>query len=726
MDRNKAIKLCRELMDTHGLKDWKGLLTLGEVPFVGKCVYKHKTIMLSALAVDIQPDSEVIDTIKHEIAHALTPGAAHNLTWAMKAEELGARTVPCANFELPDHVLDAIRSGHHVDMTFDTIQIPKYAVTRLSELCPECLKSGKKTVAKEKFAVDTVDKEGNSIKLITLDCFHIIKRIIPRATPFHEMVSNGWKPEIKACFHKWTKNTCDICGENRLFEFQVVGCKTAEAGLASQKGFGFFDDMGLGKTNEAIAVSYYGKYKHIMVVTKSAIKFQWFKAYVTWCGPEYLGQIISTSRDFLFPNMRVYIIPYDLIRRFPKEKLHSLNIDLVILDECQQIKNVDSTRTQEVRKLISANPDCKVLPLSATPWKNRGSEFFPALNIIDPIKFNSNQAFLDNWVEYYWQGAKKKMGGIRNPKKFKEYCQGLFIRREYEEVMEEFPETNRMKLPVQLDALSQTNYEDSESDFVDWYNEHVIGGEEDKISGIEILAQMARMRHVTGLAKIPATLSFIEEFVEDTDRKLVVFTHHKDVMDLMYRALTNTDKESNPEWYELALAIEEAGVVVMQYGSKDTGKPSGYQIQEDFNRIARCIMIASTLACGEGLNLQSCSDSLLHERQWNPQNEDQATPGRFRRIGQKSKQINITLPEAEGTIDEELDIIVSEKRGRYHVVMNKGEVPTWDETDFARALAERIVAKHRAKKEKLGKTTVTNIAAKAKVKRQPMFIEEVA
>jgi SNF2 family DNA or RNA helicase len=69
-------------------------------------------------------------------------------------------------------------------------------------------------------------------------------------------------------------------------------------------------------------------------------------------------------------------------------------------------------------------------------------------------------------------------------------------------------------------------------------------------------------------------------------------------------------------------------------------------------------MIASTLACGEGVDLQTCSDCILHERQWNPQNEDQAAPGRFRRIGQTAKVINITCPEAEGTIDEDLDVIV--------------------------------------------------------------------
>src|SRR4030095_10605523 len=224
--------------------------------------------------------------------------------------------------------------------------------------------------------------------------------------------------------------------------------------------------------------------------------------------------------------------------------------------------------------------------------------------------------------------------------------------------MEEFPEVNRMRLPVQLDELSQSNYDDSESDFVKWYNDAVIGGEEDKLSGIEILAQMARMRHITGLAKIPATLSYIEEFVEDTDKKLVVFVHHKDVGQFMAKMLIDTKKQTNPDWYELAQTLKEEGVKVFSYTSAHTGRPEGYQIQEDFNNTKRCILIASTRACGEGLNLQTCSDSILHERQWNPQNEDQATPGRFKRIGQTATSINITLPEADGTIDQHLDAIV--------------------------------------------------------------------
>jgi SNF2 family DNA or RNA helicase len=735
MNRNTATKLLRDELDKHGLNDWSIRLIPSDNA-LGLCSHTDKCIILNAHHVDTHPEPEIKDTILHEIAHALVgPNHDHDATWTTKAMELGCNNLTkCATISLDPRIIDAIRSGATIQVEFEEPTIernvkveekvyrPKYQVTRLQDKCPECGK-----VAVEKFAINTVDKEGNEVKLITLECFHIIKKVIPRATQYETMVSNDWKPEIKACKHDWpTKeearekhipsNCCKKCGEFKLYNFQTVGARAAEVALAVQKGYGIFDDMGLGKTIQALALlRFHAKtYTPTMVVTKSAIKFQWFKAAVTWLGPEFIGQIISTSRDYLMPGLKLYIIPYDLLRRFPREKLHALGIKLVILDEVQQIKNPDSSRTQEVRKLVSANSDCKVIELSGTPWKNRGSEFFPALNLIDPVKFHSYQHYLDTWVEFYYEGAKKKMGGIRNVKKFKEYTSSLIMRREYNEVMDEFPEINRMKLPVQLDDLQQSTYDDSVSEFVEWYNEYVIGGEEDKISGIEILAKMARMRHITGLAKIPATLGFLEQFIEDTDRKIVVFVHHKDVGQLLISALTNCSKETNPDWYEFAQELRNQGIKVFSYTSEHTGKPAGYQLQEDFNATKRCIMIASTLACGEGLNLQTCADTMMHERQWNPQNEDQAAPGRFRRIGQASSVINITFPEGEGTIDEHLDVIVETKRRNFHAAMNKGEAQTWNEGEIGKQLAEVIVRKHKEKFKGV-KTAAKSVTAAARL-----------
>jgi SNF2 family DNA or RNA helicase len=718
MDRNIASKFCRAKLDEHNLRDWHVRLTSDpNQPFLGLCVHRDKSIILNSAHIDIHPDAEVRCTILHEVAHAIVgPDHAHNEVWESKAREIGCdNTLPCSHLNIPEHIIDAIRSGATVEMTVEekiitnVIRTPKFQVTRLQEKCPDCGK-----VAVEKFTIETVDKEGNQVKLITLACFHIIKKVIPKATPYETMVSNDWKPEVKNCIHEWNKNQCAKCGEYRLFNFQCTGTRALEVGLAMQKGFGIFDDMGLGKTMEALAlIKFHAKeYTPFMVVTKSAIKFQWFKQAIRWLGPDFLAQIITTSKDFVFPNLKCYIIPYDLLRRFPREKLRALGIKLVILDECQQIKNPDSTRTQEVRKLVNNN-GCKVVPLSGTPWKNRGNEFFPVLNMMDPIKFYSHQHFLDVWVEYYWLGNKKKMGGIKNPKKFREFTSSLLIRREYEEVMDEFPDVNRMKLNIQLDNLAQNTYDESVSDFVQWYNGQLEDkGSEDAMSGIEIVAKMSRMRHIVGLAKIPATLGFVEEFIEDTNKKLVIFVHHKDVGQLMIDALRNTDKTTNPDWYELAQALKDEDITVFQYTSAHTGRPEGYQVQEDFAKAKRCIMVASTLACGEGIDLQSCADCILHERQWNPQNEDQAAPGRFRRIGQLSNVINITVPEAEGTVDEHLDETVERKRRDFHVVMNKGDAPKWNESDIIKEVAQKIVAKHRAKKARENKGT-TNLTAMA-------------
>jgi SNF2 family DNA or RNA helicase len=375
-------------------------------------------------------------------------------------------------------------------------------------------------VAKEKFSKEFPDKDGNTIKLITLECFHVIQKIIPRGTPYEDLVTNWWKPEVKDCKHEWTKTKCNNCGEFKLMGFQVEAARFVEAALAQGKGAGAFHEMGLGKTIIALAYLKFSK-KRTLFIVKSAITFQWFNEILRVLGPEAFGQIIRTSRDPLIPNLRSYIVSYDLLRRFDRAKIQALGIEVVVLDECQQIKNPDSTRTQEVRQIVN-DPNIKVIALSGTPWQNRGSEFFSVLNMMDPVKFYSYQHFLDTWVSYYWHGTKQKMGGIKNVDKFKQFTKDLIIRREYNEVMDEFPDVNRMKLSMQLDEMSQSNYNDAESAFVKWYNQHIIDGTEESVGSIEILAAMTRARHVVGLAKIPATLGYIEEFYEENDRSIVI------------------------------------------------------------------------------------------------------------------------------------------------------------------------------------------------------------
>lgn len=675
MTREQSTKLLRETLDKNLLPHWKIRLTTDLTkPFLGLCIHKDQTIVLNAHHIDTHPDAEILNTIRHEVAHAvLGPGHGHSEVWKNKARELGCdNTLPCATYELSLEAIDAICSEAQLEVTFDehveTIRTPKYKITRLQEKCPTCGK-----VAEEKFSFQTVDRDGNQCKMITLTCFHIIKKIIPKATPFENLVTYAHRGNN--CKHDWDKNTCNKCGAQKLFPFQVTGARFVEANLAINKGVGIFDDMGLGKTVQALAyLAYHPEAFPILCVVKSGIKYQWFKELVKWLGPNHIAQVISTSRDIILPGLKCYIISYDLLRRFDKEEWNKVQIKTVIIDEVQHIKNPDATRTQEVRKIV--NTADHVIPLSGTPWKNRGSEFFTVLNLLDAKRFPSFEQFKRKWVDYYWDGNTAKEAGITDIPKFREYTADLFIRREFDEVMHEMPGVNRTLLYTALEQLEQKNYDEEVSEFVKFYNNEVLGGEENSFEAqTNILAYFARMRHITGLAKIPATVEFAETFIQDTDRKLTIFVHHKDVGQLLYSELLN--KKLGVPVYKLTAEMDAI---------------ARSELQDKFNNTKQCILIASTLASGEGLNLQSCSDCILHERQWNPQNEDQAAPGRFRRIGQ-TRLVNVTCVTAEGTIDDIFAGIVERKRAAFHNTMNKsGEMPVWDSKSIVKELAQAIVS----------------------------------
>ena len=84
-------------MTEHGLleKGWKFKFDRAHRRF-GYCSYREKTISLSKPLVELNDQEQVMDTILHEIAHALTgKGNGHNAKWRAKCVEIGARPNRC-------------------------------------------------------------------------------------------------------------------------------------------------------------------------------------------------------------------------------------------------------------------------------------------------------------------------------------------------------------------------------------------------------------------------------------------------------------------------------------------------------------------------------------------------------------------------------------------------------------------------------------------------------
>ena len=96
MTLSQTYDIAVSLMRQHGLiqKGWCFDFDQAKRRF-GVCNYTLKEIRLSAPLTKINDETQVRDTILHEIAHALTPGHGHDSVWKAKCVEIGCRPERC-------------------------------------------------------------------------------------------------------------------------------------------------------------------------------------------------------------------------------------------------------------------------------------------------------------------------------------------------------------------------------------------------------------------------------------------------------------------------------------------------------------------------------------------------------------------------------------------------------------------------------------------------------
>lgn len=366
------------------------------------------------------------------------------------------------------------------------------------------------------------------------------------------------------------------------------------------------------------------------------------------------------------------------------------NCQTIILDEVHLLKNPESQRSKALKIASSLIPH-KLL-MSGTLIKNNAVEYFVPLNIVKPERYWRLEGFCRaNVRQDYVRTVTGKMAwkwtGLRNPEQFLNDNKEIMIRRSTDEVLSQLPKLFRQHKYTEVDEAIKKIYDQSEEDFAKWF---------DNASSVEIaanlLGQMAKLRHQTSLAKVDYTIDLALEFVCTTEatRKLAIFTHHIDSREFLAERMITFFRGYHKEIGE----PEDTPIVrILGQSSKDVQK----ELDEFKNSPTERILILSTLAHGESINLQFMADSILHERQWNPSNEDQAISGRFRRIGQESKSLACMIPIAVGTIDEYMLELIERKR------LIGAELDTLEassdtsDISFVRELAEIIASKGRSK-----------------------------
>lgn len=330
----------------------------------------------------------------------------------------------------------------------------------------------------------------------------------------------------------------------------------------------------------------------------------------------------------------------------------------------EQFAPCDGTReikeTTETAKYIIA--------ASGTPIKNNAAEYFTILNILKPERFYNKADFEKRYVEQVWNGNTYKKGGIKENQieKFKSVTQDFIFRDTRIEVEPDLPLIDRQWLYSELGTEVQKAYCDTLDEFNKEFAENDDMSSMSAEQRINLLAFINKMRQIVGMSKVAPCLEYCSDFLEENEsEKLVIFVHHIAAGNVLRIKL---ERYCNENGFGSPLTL-----------TSDMDSTKRQEVVESFRTDpSRRILIASTLAAGEGLNLQFCSHCVLMERQWNPANEEQAET-RFTRIGSIAKSVVALYIVAMGTIDEWLAELVEKKRAFMASALD-GESIAWEES----------------------------------------------
>lgn len=353
---------------------------------------------------------------------------------------------------------------------------------------------------------------------------------------------------------------------------------------------------------------------NVLVICPARVRINWTRELSKW-----LVRPMSVGvANGVLPDTNVVVIAYTTVAKFA-EQLTARNWDLIVMDEVHYLKNPKAQRTVAVTNV--AKNTTRKIGMTGTPIQNRVEELFTVLNLLDPQTWNDRGRFMNRYVYYKNDSRMAELQRLLRT--------SCMIRRLKKDVLTELPAKRRQTI-----VIPSTGYEavlERERQVMERYEQQVTdshaelelakasGNEQDYLACVARLrqansvafAEISRVRHETALAKAPAVIEHIQDLLEATSEKIVVFAHHIDVLEQIHAAFPG------------------AGLLHGQM-KMESGQAALDRFQTDQN----CrLLVCSLLAGGIGLNMTAGTIAVFAELDWVPTNLDQAE-SRLHRKGQ--------------------------------------------------------------------------------------------
>ncbi len=432
------------------------------------------------------------------------------------------------------------------------------------------------------------------------------------------------------------------------------------------------DDMGLGKTVQALSFLEYcrsqqGKIK-ALVVCPTTLIYNWENE-IRKFTPKLTYRIHhGATRTRLTEEILdhdVTITTYGTLRSDIK-LLMSVNLDHVILDESQAIKNPASKVTKAACLLNAKHRLC----MSGTPLQNNTFDIFAQMNFLNPGMLGTMEFFRQEFAipidKFGEQDRKDHLKKILYP---------FILRRTKEQVAKDLPEKQEMILWCEMEDEQRKIYDAYRNDFRD----KILGTIQEQgiqRSQLTILQGLMKLRQI---CDSPAILNEDEKFenhsikLEELGREIVEnIGNHKALVFSQFLGMLALIKTK----------LDELGVKYEYFDGSTSAPDREKAIQSFQNDDEVRVFLISLKAGGVGLNLTAADYVYIVDPWWNPAVEQQAID-RTHRIGQ-TKNIFAYRMICKDTIEDKILLLQDKKRA-----LAKDLIA--DDTSFVKSLTREDV-----------------------------------
>ena len=399
-----------------------------------------------------------------------------------------------------------------------------------------------------------------------------------------------------------------------LRDYQKYGYKWLKYLTDNSLGACLADDMGLGKTLQAIALLsklHEEKKKKSMVIMPKSLIYNWENEIKKFSPKLKVGIYYGINRDFSsLKKVDIILTTYGTIRN-DIENLLEQKFDLLVLDESQNIKNINSQTTKAVL-LLNAK---KRVALSGTPIENNLLELYSLFRFLNPEMFGSVQEFTNDYIVPI-----QKYSDTSTIEELRKKIYPFLLRRVKKEVLADLPDKIEKLVYVDMNDEHRRFYEERRKYYYSLLEKNTSSqGNFDKFF---VLQAINELRHIVSSPELESKKIIsskkevlIENVIEaiENNHKVLVFVNYLSSIESICDSL----KENKIKYLKM------------------TGQTKDRQnLVDKFQNDSRYKVFVMTLKTGGvGLNLVSADTIFIYDPWWNTTVENQAIDRAYR-LGQ--------------------------------------------------------------------------------------------